>query len=126
MFKTLGAGHEPLSDMHWTSLRYFVLYRWCIAGLLFTSSLFHPSAFSILTPDAGYFHLVVTGLYLLATSLSLTGLHYYRQRFNVQLTVHVLIDVLVLTLLMHSGGGLRSGLGVLLLVTLAGAGIVGQ
>ncbi|MBK9027565.1 MAG: hypothetical protein IPN98_06790 [Propionivibrio sp.] len=43
-----------------------------------------------------------------------------------QLSLGVLVDVLALTLLMHTGGGLRSGLGVLLLVNLAGAGLVGQ
>jgi len=117
---------EQFSEMHWKSLHYFVVYRCCIAGLLFASSLLHPSAFSILSPHAGSFHLAVTGLYLLATISSLLGLHYCRRRFNVQLTLHVLVDVLVLTLLMHSGGGLHSGLGALLLVTLAGAGVVGQ
>jgi two-component system sensor histidine kinase PilS (NtrC family) len=126
MLKKADSGDEQFSAMHWTSLRYFVLYRCCIAGLLFASSLFHPSAFSILSPDPGYVHLSVTGLYLLATTLSFVGLYFYRQRFNLQLTAHVLVDVLVLTLLMHTGGGLRSGLGAMLLVTLAGAGIVGQ
>ena len=126
MLNIFDASAEQFSEMHWKSLHYFVVYRCCIAGLLFASSLLHPSAFSILSPQAGDFHLLVTGFYLLATTSSLVGLHYYRQRFNVQLTLHVLVDVLVLTLLMHSGGGLRSGLGAMLLVTLAGAGIVGQ
>jgi two-component system sensor histidine kinase PilS (NtrC family) len=43
-----------------------------------------------------------------------------------QLTGSVLVDVLVMTLLIHVGGGLGSGLGSMLLVTLAGAGLVGQ
>lgn len=43
-----------------------------------------------------------------------------------QLTASVLIDVTVMTLLIHVGGELGSGLGSLLLVTLAGAGLVGQ
>ena len=114
------------SEMHWKSLRYFSFYRFCIAGLLFASSLLHPSSFTILTPDRGLFHLVVTSFYLLVTTLSMIGLHSYHQRFNMQLTMHVLVDVLVFTLLMHTGGGLRSGLGAMLLVTLAGAGLVGQ
>lgn len=116
----------PFSDTYWTTLRYFNLYRFCIAGLLFTSSVIHPSPFSILGPDRGSFHLAVTSLYLLAATFSLIGLHYYRRRFNLQLSAHVLVDVLVFSLLMHDGGGLRSGLGTMLLVTLAGAGLVGQ
>ena len=94
MLKIFDGDGERFSDTHWKSLRYFVVYRCCIAALLFASSLFHPSDFSILSPQAGVFHLAVTGLYLLATLVSLLGLHSYRRCFNVQLTLHVLIDVL--------------------------------
>ncbi len=114
------------SETHWRTLRYFNIYRLCIAALLFTSSVFAPSSFSILSPDHGLFHVAVTSAYLLAASASMTVLYYYRQRFNLQLTLQVLVDVLTLTLLMHTGGGLRSGLGAMLLVTLAGASLVGQ
>lgn len=121
-----GTSTAQFSETYWKSLRYFNFYRFCIAGLLFSSSLLHPSSFTILTPDRGLFHIAVTSVYLLVTALSMIGLHNFRQHFNVQLSMHVLVDVLVFTLLMHTGGGLRSGLGAMLLVTLAGAGLVGQ
>lgn len=114
------------SETHWKSLRYFNLYRFLIAGLLFVSSLLHPSPYSILSTEQGLFHLALTSLYLLATTIALMLLHRYRRRFNLQLSAHVLTDILVMTLLMYTGGGLRSGLGTMLLVTLAGAGLVGQ
>lgn len=114
------------SDIHWKSLRFFNIYRICLAGLLFVSSVFHSTSFSILAPGRSVFHATLTGFYVLATIASLMGLRYYRHRFNLQLSLHVLVDVLVLTLLMHTNGGLRSGLGAMLLVTLAGAGLVGQ
>jgi len=120
----LGAG--GYSEAHWKSLRYFNLYRFVISGLLFASSVLHPSPFSIFSPDPGLFHLAVTSLYLIATTFTLFGVHHYRQRFNMQLGIYVFTDVLVMTLLMHTSGGLRSGLGAMLLVTLAGAGLVGQ
>ena len=120
------SGIDQFSNAHWESLRYFNLYRFCIAGFLFASSILHPSLFSVIAADNGKFHLALTSLYLLTTTGALIGLHYYHRRFNMQLTVHVLVDILVLTLLIHSGGGLRSGLGVMLLVTLTGAGLVGQ
>ncbi len=107
-------------------MRYFNFYRFCIACMLFVSSLLYPSPFSILTPESGSSHLAVTSFYLLATAVSLGWVQTYRQRFNRQLSLHVLVDVLVLTALIHIGGGLRSGLGTMLLVTLAGAGLVGQ
>jgi len=97
-----------------------------LLALLFVSSAIRPFSFSLLGPDHSSFHLAVTSVYLLAATFSLIGLHYYRRLFSLQLTAHVLVDVLVFTLLMHVGGGLRSGLGTMLLVTLAGAGLVGQ
>lgn len=118
------SGHH--SDTHWKSLRYFNAYRVCIACLLLISSLLHPSSFTMLSPDRGGQQALVSCLYLLATFFPLVALRNYRRKFNWQLTAHVLVDVLVFTLLMHSGGGLRSGLGAMLLVTLAGAGLVGQ
>jgi two-component system sensor histidine kinase PilS (NtrC family) len=114
------------SEAHWKSLRYFNLYRFCIAGLLFISSVLRPPFFSLLSSDRGLFQQALTSFYLTATALSLLAMHYFRRRFNAQLSVNVLVDVLVLTLLMHTGGGLRSGLGSMLLVTLAGAGLVGE
>ena len=114
------------SEAHWTSLRYFNIYRLCISGLLFASSFFQSPSFLILGANQGFFRLSITSFYLLETAASLFFLHFYQQRFNRQLSLQVLVDVLVLTLLMHVGGGLRSGLGVMLLVSLAGAGLVGQ
>ena len=126
MATKVDSGDEQSIGMYWASLRYFVLYRCCIAALLFSSSLWRPSAFPILSPDSGNFHLILSGSYLLAAIAALVALYRYRHRYNVQLTAHVLVDVLVLTLLMHTGGGLRGGLGAMMLVTLAAAGIVGQ
>ena len=117
---------EPFSAAHWKSLRYFNYYRVCLAGMLFVSSLLDSPSFSILGTDGGSFHLAATSLYVLATVVSLTSLRYFHRRFNMQLSLCVFVDVVVLTLLMHFGGGLRSGLGTMLLVTLAGAGLVGQ
>src|SRR5205814_3023924 len=47
-----------------------------------------------------------------------------REQFNLQLTLHAGLDILAITLLMYSSGGMRSGLGVMLLVSLIGAAIV--
>lgn len=118
------AGATQISPTHWRTLLYFGVYRLCVALLLFASPLIQsPSQLSFERPA---YQPAITGLYVLATAASLIVLHFYRQRFNRQLTLQVLVDILVLTALAHAGGGLRSGLGVLLLVTLAGAGLVGQ
>ncbi len=122
---------SPLSsvlDLHWRTLRYFNAYRFCIALLLFVSSLSSSSnvGFSLLATEHSTFHLWLTGIYGVTTALSLFALYRYQRHFNAQLTLHVIIDIVVVTLLMYTSGGMRSGLGGLLLVTLAGAGIVGE
>ena len=42
----------------------------------------------------------------------------------VQVTAGVLVDVVAIVLLMHTSGGIRSGLGIILLVSLAAAGLI--
>lgn len=63
-------------------------------------------------------------LYLPA-SIGLLGLARLRMpRSALHLTAQVVVDVVCMTLLMHAAGGVRSGIGLLLLVTLAASGIV--
>lgn len=124
--ETTVAGIAGNLDTHWKPLSYFNLYRLFISALLFASALSHPSLFSVLGPESGRFHQVVTGLYFLSSIVSLVWTYRFRLHFNLQLSLQVMIDILVMTMLMNTGGGLRSGLGSMLLVTLAGAGLVGQ
>lgn len=114
-------------ENYWKALLYFNVYRLCIAGLLLVSSLFQPFASTLFSPGRGHSTGVLTVAYLLATLSSLLAVRFCRRRYNAQLTAAVLVDVLVLTLLMHaSGGTLYGGLGAMMLITLAGAGLVGQ
>lgn len=118
---------ERFSETHWKSLRYFNLYRLAVAALLFSAALLHPSAFAVFGPDQGRQQLLVlASLYLLSTAIAVLLAYQLRRHASMQLTGSVLVDVLVMTLLIHVGGGLGSGLGSMLLVTLAGAGLVGQ
>ncbi len=112
--------------MHWKTLRYFNVYRICTAGILLLSAILTPASLSLLNESRGPHQLLITGSYFLATLLSFAALLLHRQHFNRQLSLQVLIDILALTLLAHFGDGLRSGLGIMLLVSLAGAGLVGQ
>ena len=114
---------DRFSETHWKSLRYFNFYRVCLAGMLFASALMSPSPFSAVNMLQGR---VTTGIYLLATIVSLIWVRSFRYRFNLQLSLQVLVDVVIMTMLIHLSGGLRGGFGVMLMVMLAGAGLVGQ
>lgn len=114
---------EPPENF-WRSLAFFNGYRLIVAGLF----LFVVHYFSA-TLDFGYqnprgFQRVAL-LYLVMAS-GFVLLQFYRRIFSLQLTAQVVVDILVLTLLMHFSGGSRSGLAFMLLVVLAGASLVGQ
>lgn len=114
------------SEAHWKSLRYFNLYRFILAALLFVASVGMPTGNSIFLVELSWLHILATALYLLVTGLSVMVLHRFRHHFHLQLSLQTLFDIAVFTALMYAGGGLRSGFGALLLVSLAGAGLVGQ
>jgi len=47
-----------------------------------------------------------------------------RDLFNLQLSLHLGLDIVSITLLMYASGGIHSGLGVMLLIALTGAALV--
>lgn len=117
---------EP-SPAHWRSLRYFSVYRLIIGGLLLVSVRLQSGGVESFVPPAGGALFERTAaLYAVLGLLSLTAVARWPSRFNLQLGVQVCIDIIVLVTLLHAAGGMRSGIGLLLLVSLAGAGLVGQ
>ncbi|MEF8700114.1 MAG: HAMP domain-containing sensor histidine kinase [Candidatus Accumulibacter sp. UW20] len=126
MSTTVMADVESFSETRWKSLRYFNLYRLAVAAFLFFAALRYPSAFPVLAQYQGLPHLLLAGVYLLSTALAVAVAYRDARHASAQLTTSVLVDVLVMTLLIHVSSGLSSGFGSLLLVTLAGAGLVGE
>jgi two-component system sensor histidine kinase PilS (NtrC family) len=122
----VSSGAPSYLDAHWRSLRYLNLYRFVLAGLLFIASAGVSTEHSFFLAEYSRLHISASALYLIETALAVMLLHRYRRHFNLQLTAHVFVDIVVLTALMYASGGLRSGIGVLLLVALAGAGLVSQ
>ncbi len=113
-------------EANWRSFQYFNLYRFVIASLVFLALLF-PHEWTTrlnLTPSAGL--LVLTTGYMGSVLAGLLLSLYWTKRFNLQLSLQVCIDVGVICLLMLVAGGVSSGLGVVLLVSLAAASLVGR
>ncbi len=107
----------------WLPLRYFNLYRLLLSGLL--STLYFsgngPKLFGEHNP--GMF--AATSLIYLACVLVSGFAHRWRRpAFRIQLQINVLVDIIAITLLMHASGGVESGLGMLLLITMAGGGLL--
>jgi len=117
---------EPIvSEAYWRSLYFFNLYRLAVAGI-FALSIFFISDLFIFGSQNPRLFAWVSSVYLLLALSYYGALRFFRLGFNLHLTLHVITDILALTLLMYASSGFRSGLAFMLLVVLAGAGLVGQ
>ncbi len=110
-------------ESFWISLRYFSYYRIAVAALFLGSSLYYEGELNLGAHHLRLFRLVAV-VYLLFGVVLHVVLKNLRDLFNLQLTLQVCIDVLAITLLMYASGGMRSGLGVMLFVSLTAAALV--
>lgn len=112
------------SDSFWRSLYYFNIYRLVVAGIfIVTTWIFQESLFG--SQDKLLF-LYGSMAYLVFGGLSLVTLDARRPRFVPQLSMQVGADIVFVAVLMYASGGIQSGLGILLLASLAGAGLVSR
>lgn len=112
--------HERLT---WRPLLWFNLLRLGSSGLLLGLSLLEPPLKPLGSTDPQLYRYAAVA-YLLSAALGPLALVARWPRFNLQTTLLVGADIAALTLLMHASGGLGSGLGTLLLVVVAGGGLL--
>jgi two-component system sensor histidine kinase PilS (NtrC family) len=108
---------------YWTLLRYFNLYRVAMATLALTISLVYGDALSLGTHAQAVFRYTALG-YLAAAIALHAAVRNRHEGYNVQLSLQMAVDIVAITLLMYASGGIRSGLGVMLLISITGAAIV--
>ena len=114
---------ERTPDSFWISLGYFNLYRVTVAVLFLTLSFVYEDALNLGSHSLELFRFTC-GAYLVFAVAFHIVLRRYRELFNVQLSLHAGADVFAITLLMNASGGVRSGLGVMLVISLIAASIV--
>ena len=114
-----------MSESFWRSLHYFNIYRLCIAAVFLLATLPLGWGLRVGTEHSGLF-ILVSLAYLFLSLFFLGVLPRLGLGFNLLLTIEVAVDVVALTLMMHASGGTHSGFGYMLLVVVAGAGLVGQ
>lgn len=113
------------SDSQWRSLQYFGLYRLVVAAVFVVAFKLSAGGINLGSQDADLFE-YCSYFYLLAAYGVLFALRRMRRAFDLQLSLQVVMDILALTLLMYASGGAKSGIAVMLMVAVAGAGLVGQ
>jgi two-component system sensor histidine kinase PilS (NtrC family) len=113
-------------EASWRPFQYFNFYRLVLACLILLASLlpdgqvlpFHQVA------SSGIYRVVFVYLGVVLAGL-MVSIHWLR-RFNSQLSAQVFADVVFVNFLMYWLGGVGSGMGALLLVSLAAASLVGR
>ncbi len=115
-------GEHP--EPFWRSLFYFNVYRLLVALLLLLSVAIWGTNIWFGARDLRLF--VVTDIAYVVFSITCFVLISTRRHFNLQLALQVAADVLFIVVLLYASNGISSGLGLLLLTTLAGAGLISR
>jgi two-component system sensor histidine kinase PilS (NtrC family) len=110
---------------HWRSLDYFNLYRLTLAAALAFTSLLLTTEWPIGSQNPGLFR-AVSFAYLLGAALFVMAIRARWPGFPVQMAAQITCDVVCISLLSSASGGVTSGLGLLLLVPLSSAGLIGN
>ena len=114
---------ERIPQSFWTSLRYFNLYRMVLAGIFLATTLLYGDSFALGLHSLPLFRYYAAG-YLFGSIVLHGVLRDLRDKFELQLSAQAFLDIVAITLLMWASGGMRSGLGVMLLISLTAASIV--
>ena len=112
------------SDAFWRSLVLFNLYRLIAALILVVVAATWRHNLQFGSRDLPLF--LGTAAAYVAFSVVAFALIRTRRHFDFQLSAQVCADVVFIVLLTYSSGGISSGLGLLLLTSLAGAGLISR
>lgn len=113
--------HAPQQD--WNLLQLFNVYRLSIVIVFFSSWLIGLAPNYLGAYDKILF-LSICLLYLIFGLVCIATIQYRLFQFQMQVLGQVVLDILAITLLMHASGGASSGIGMLLVATIAGGSLL--
>ncbi|KAF0205722.1 MAG: two-component system NtrC family sensor histidine kinase [Gallionellaceae bacterium] len=109
----------------WRSLYFFGLYRLILGGLLLLLATAFGEALSLNAFEQTWVFRICLA-YIFLTLVSLIGVQIKRPPFSLLLAFQVGTDIVVIATLTYFNGGIQSNLGMLLLVSLAAAGMISR
>ncbi len=109
---------------NWTSLRLLNIFRVGVASIFFTQSFLSSSPLIYIQNLSLYAWTSFT--YLLLSLVMTLAAWIDRRNFQLQVTLQTYIDIFAVILLMHACGGISSGLGTLLIISIAISGLLGK
>lgn len=112
-------------DTYWRSLQYFNAYRLAVALLMLMAIAILEADTFLGWRDRRVF-VLASVIYVFFAFLCFVPARLRRPDLDWQLTLQVSADIAFIVLFMHVSGGIVSGLGLLLLAVLAGAGMISR
>ena len=111
------------SDISWKALAYFNLYRFLIAflflSLVWVGQLPEPLGIY----DKTLFSICVH-IYFVFSLAAIFFIRIQKPRYVLQVIGQVFVDIVMITLFMYASAGLNSGFGMLMVIVIAGGGIL--
>jgi two-component system sensor histidine kinase PilS (NtrC family) len=114
-------GYRPRAT-NWTSVRLLNVYRLGLAAIFFAQSFVSPSP--LLTIVNLSLYSWTSFAFLLLAMIWIVAAWIERRGFQSQVTLQIYSDTIIIILLMHACGGISSGLGMLLIISVAISGLL--
>ncbi|MEY3808167.1 MAG: hypothetical protein RI893_1143 [Pseudomonadota bacterium] len=119
----LSKGYGIPAQQAWLLLKVFLIYRLILAGLFVTFFYSDTGPTLLGTYDSKLF-IYSSQSYLILSLLSGICISWRLTPYATQAQLLILTDILILTLIMHASGGINSGIGTLLAVSIASGGLL--
>lgn len=107
----------------WGPLNFLNLYRLVISSL-FVAFYFTGNPFPQLASHSEALFYGASGTYLIFALIFGIMIRLRIPEFNIQIHTQIFSDIIFMTVIMHASGGIQSGLGTLILISIAGGSIV--
>ena len=109
----------------WRAMLFFNLYRLVLAGLLVFLFDAPDSPFLQNALSPALFHRASL-FYIVSVLASLAAIRLHKPRFSIQLALQLGVDILCVAMLSYAANGAQNSLGILLMVSLAAAGLMSR
>lgn len=119
----LSKGYGIPAKQAWLLLKVFLAYRLILASL-FVILFYSHNTSTLFTIHHSPLFVYSSESYLLLSVISAVCLIWRLTSYSLQALSLILTDIVILTLIMHAYGGISSGIGVLLAVSIASGGLL--
>ncbi len=116
-------GYGIPAKQAWLLLKVFLVYRLILAGMFVFLFYSYTDSSLLGTYDSRLF-IYSSQSYLMLSLLSGACISWRLTGYSTQAQLLIFTDILILTLIMHASGGINSGMGTLLAVSIAAGGLL--